>query len=107
MLTAAFLLNERDPKGLSVFRTDSLGPQDIVQLAKQQLRVRKMFGRGDIQTIHIYANNLDASTSIFAHRLHVNITGWPSKEHERLLIAGRLAQKAEYRHEPSWSHSPT
>lgn len=58
---------------------------------------RQLYGRADVEVIHVRNQNLDVKPSPLAdNHNHAHIINWPSDKHERKMRAIEIAAKASF-----------
>jgi len=83
---------------MSVYRTDTLKEAEIWEIGKVKVadpQNKTIHARGDIDATCIYAANLSIVPDPQPHKLHANITAWPSEKSEQKMIAIELANAAK------------
>lgn len=90
-----------DPLSTSVFITTALEPNEIHELARQQVEPRrgrtiKAWASLSVDDIQSVADHrLEVKSEPSTHELHANILGWPQEEDARLEAALDLATASE------------
>jgi len=88
----------------SVYRISGLTEPKIWEIGQQMVADKRQLplkGRADLIASDILDENLNIEPETVTHQLHANIIGWPEKKHKRILVAKKLAEKAEPHVNPS------
>ncbi|WP_126457164.1 hypothetical protein [Sulfuriflexus mobilis] len=96
----AFLPNPKNNE-TSVFRVKGLSEDRIWNIGFNHVakdRIESLKSRADILStdISILSDNvLSVVKETSSHKLHANIVGWPSEDHEQIMLATELANESK------------